>query len=124
MRSTLPLACWRSSARSRRAWTKSFRQFPVTFATPELKINTTEQRKFEVIDALAKNADWGDGTVTDIDGVRVDFADGWGLIRASNTSPVLSLRFEADGQAALERIQKQFQAALNEIDPELSFDTK
>ena len=59
--------------------------------------------------------------MTDIDGVRVDFADGWGLIRASNTSPVLSLRFEADGQAALERIQKEFQAALNEIDPELSF---
>ncbi len=98
-----------------------FAQFPVTFATPELKINTTEQRKFEVIDALAKNADWGDGTVTDIDGVRVDFADGWGLIRASNTSPVLSLRFEADGQSALERIQKEFQAALSRIDPELKF---
>ncbi len=101
-----------------------FAQFPVTFATPELKISTTERRKFEVIDALAKNADWGDGTVTDIDGVRVDFADGWGLIRASNTSPVLSLRFEADGQAALERIQKEFQAALSEIDPELSFDAR
>ncbi len=98
-----------------------FAQFPVTFATPELKISTTEQRKFEVIDALAKNADWGDGTVTDIDGVRVDFADGWGLIRASNTSPVLSLRFEADGQAALERIQGEFRTALNGIDPELSF---
>lgn len=101
-----------------------FSQFPVTFSTPELKINTSEQRKFEVIDALAKTADWGDGTVTDIDGVRVDFADGWGLIRASNTSPVLSLRFEADGQAALDRIQSQFQAALNEVDPELSFTTK
>jgi phosphomannomutase/phosphoglucomutase len=101
-----------------------FSQFPVTFATPELKINTTEKRKFAVIDALAKNADWGDGTVTDIDGVRVDFADGWGLIRASNTSPVLSLRFEADGQSALERIQSQFQAELSKIDPELSFDTK
>lgn len=98
-----------------------FAQFPVTFATPELKIETTEQRKFEVIDALAKTADWGDGTVTDIDGVRVDFADGWGLIRASNTSPVLSLRFEADGQAALDRIQNQFRAELKKIDPELSF---
>jgi len=98
-----------------------FAQFPVTFATPELKIQTTEKRKFEVIDALVKNADWGDGTITDIDGLRVDFADGWGLIRASNTSPVLSLRFEADGQGALERIQGEFRAALNEIDPELSF---
>ena len=98
-----------------------FAQFPVTFATPELKISTTETRKFEVIEALARNADWGDGTVTDIDGVRVDFADGWGLIRASNTSPVLSLRFEADGQAALERIQREFQAQLDRIDPELRF---
>jgi phosphomannomutase/phosphoglucomutase len=100
-----------------------FSQFPVTYATPELKINTTEQRKFEVIDALAKNADWGDGTVTDIDGVRVDFAEGWGLIRASNTSPVLSLRFEADGPAGLERIQSRFQAELHKIDPELNFAT-
>lgn len=98
-----------------------FAQFPVTFATPELKIETTEKRKFEVISALTERADWGDGTVTDIDGVRVDFADGWGLIRASNTSPVLSLRFEADGQAALDRIQKQFQNALTSIDPELKF---
>ncbi len=101
-----------------------FAQFPVTFATPELKINTTETRKFEVIEALARNADWGDGTVTDIDGVRVDYADGWGLIRASNTSPVLSLRFEADGQAALERIQREFQAQLDRIDPELRFAAK
>ncbi len=98
-----------------------FSQFPVTFATPELKIETTEKRKFEVISELAAKADWGDGTVTDIDGVRVDFADGWGLIRASNTSPVLSLRFEADGQGALDRIQKQFQDALTRIDASLKF---
>jgi phosphomannomutase/phosphoglucomutase len=101
-----------------------FAQFPETFATPELKINTTETRKFEVIETLAKNADWGNGTVTDIDGVRVDFPDGWGLIRASNTSPVLSLRFEADGQSALERIQDEFQAELDRIDPDLKFDRK
>ncbi len=98
-----------------------FAQFPVTYATPELKIETTEKRKFAVIDALAKTADWGEGTVTDIDGVRVDFADGWGLVRASNTSPVLSLRFEADGQSALDRIQDRFAEALSAIDPALSF---
>lgn len=98
-----------------------FAQFPVTFATPELKIETSEQRKFEVIEELTKSADWDGGTVTDIDGVRVDFADGWGLVRASNTSPVLSLRFEADGQAALDRIQNLFQQALTAIDPELKF---
>jgi phosphomannomutase/phosphoglucomutase len=98
-----------------------FAQFPVTFATPELKIHTTERRKFEIIETLAKNADFGDGTITDLDGVRVDYADGWGLVRASNTSPVLSLRFEADGQSALDRIQAVFAEQLAAIDPELKF---
>ena len=65
--------------------------------------------------------DFSDGTITDIDGIRVDFEDGWGLVRASNTSPVLSLRFEADGQTALDRIQERFAAALAAIDPKLKF---
>ncbi len=98
-----------------------FAQFPVTFTTPELKIKTTETAKFEIMQKLEANADFGDGTVTAIDGIRVDFADGWGLIRPSNTSPVLSLRFEADGPAALDRIQDEFQAQLSEIAPDLSF---
>ncbi|MCP5180851.1 MAG: phosphomannomutase/phosphoglucomutase [Pseudomonadales bacterium] len=96
-----------------------FAQFPVTFATPELKIKTTEKAKFAVMDRLRKQADFGEGTVTTIDGLRVDYADGWGLIRPSNTGPVLSLRFEADGQAALERIQDLFQKQLSAIDPSL-----
>ena len=98
-----------------------FSQFPVTFTTPEIKINTTEQAKFEIMERLANEADFGDGTITSIDGIRVDFADGWGLIRPSNTSPVLSLRFEADGPAALERIQDQFQTQLSKIDSALKF---
>jgi phosphomannomutase/phosphoglucomutase len=56
-----------------------------------------------------------------IDGIRVDFEDGWGLIRPSNTSPVLSLRFEADTQEALDRIQDEFQAQLANIDDTLKF---
>ncbi len=98
-----------------------FDQFPVTFATPEIKIPTTEVKKFKIIEALAEQADFGDGTLTTIDGIRVDFSDGWGLIRPSNTSPVLSLRFEADAQSALERIQETFQAQLTALDPELKF---
>jgi phosphomannomutase/phosphoglucomutase len=98
-----------------------FGQFPITYSTPELKIETSESEKFQIVDKLANEGDFGDGTVTNIDGVRVDFADGWGLIRASNTSPVLSLRFEADGQAALERIKQQFQQQLAAIDPKLKF---
>ena len=70
-----------------------FNQFPITFSTPELKITTTESEKFRIMERLASEADFGDGTLTTIDGVRVDYADGWGLIRPSNTSPVLSLRF-------------------------------
>ncbi len=98
-----------------------FDQFPVTFTTPELKINTSEERKFEVMQQLAEQADFGDGTLTSIDGVRVDYADGWGLIRPSNTSPVLSLRFEADGQASLDRIQDVFEEQLSAIDSSLKF---
>ncbi len=98
-----------------------FAQFPITFTTPELKINTTEERKFEVMDILARQADFGDGTITTIDGLRVDYSDGWGLIRPSNTSPVLSLRFEADGQAALERIQGVFAEQIANVDPSLKF---
>jgi phosphomannomutase/phosphoglucomutase len=98
-----------------------FAQFPVTFSTPEIKVPTSEAKKFAIIGRLENEADFGDGTVTSIDGVRVDYADGWGLIRASNTSPVLTLRFEADGQSALDRIQDLFQDRLTAIDPELSF---
>ena len=98
-----------------------FAQFPITFSTPEIKVPTSEENKFKIIGRLANDADFGDGTVTSIDGVRVDYPDGWGLIRASNTSPVLTLRFEADGQSALDRIQDLFQERLAAIDPELRF---
>ena len=98
-----------------------FGQFPDTCSTPELKIGTTEARKFEIIEALAGKADFGGGALTAMDGLRVDYADGWGLIRASNTSPVLTLRFEADGEAALQRIQRTFQAQLDAVDPSLRF---
>jgi len=96
-----------------------FAQFPVTYSTPELKIPTTESSKFKVIGRLDNEADFGDGTITNIDGLRVDYPDGWGLIRASNTSPVLTLRFEADSPAALSRIQELFQERLNAIDSSL-----
>ncbi len=100
-----------------------FAEFPAAVATPEIKIATTERAKFEVVERLAGEANFGAGTVNHIDGIRVDYADGWGLVRASNTSPVLSLRFEADDQAALHRIQTTFDAALRGIDESLSLPT-
>jgi len=98
-----------------------FEQFPTTFTTPEIKITTTESEKFKIMEQLNAQADFGEGTLTTIDGIRVDFSDGWGLIRPSNTSPVLSLRFEADDSAALDRIQDEFQAELSAIDSTLTF---
>ena len=98
-----------------------FAEFPAAIATPEVKIATTESAKFEIVERLADEANFGAGAVNDIDGIRVDYADGWGLVRPSNTSPVLSLRFEADDEAALNRIQDTFDAALRRIDENLSF---
>ncbi len=106
---------------TRRSASDVFAEFPDAIATPEIKLPTTEQAKFEIIDRLANGGVRFDGgTVTAIDGVRVDFADGWGLARASNTSPVLSLRFEADDHVALGRIRGLFADALANIDPSLS----
>lgn len=96
-----------------------FAEFPVVFSTPEIKVETTESAKFEIVEKLAAADEFGNGTVTSIDGIRVDYPDGWGLVRPSNTSPVLTLRFEADDQTALERIKGQFTAALKAVDPGL-----
>jgi phosphomannomutase/phosphoglucomutase len=91
------------------------------FSTPEIKIKTTETAKFEVMEGLKRGADFGTGTLTDIDGIRIDYDDGWGLIRPSNTSPVLVLRFEADTPEALDRIRDVFRDQLAAIDPGLKF---
>jgi phosphomannomutase/phosphoglucomutase len=84
-------------------------------------VNTTESAKFSIMERLSKEGKFGEGTITTIDGIRVDYPDGWGLVRPSNTSPVLTLRFEADGQSALDRIQKVFRDQLKKIDPKLVF---
>ena len=98
-----------------------FADLPAATATPEVKIATTESAKFKIMERLAREADFSAGTLNEIDGIRVDYADGWGLVRPSNTSPVLSLRFEADDEAALNRIQDTFDAALRRIDENLAF---
>lgn len=97
------------------------KQFPSSISTPELHIAVAEADKFTIVDELIKAADFEDGTVTTIDGLRVDFADGWGLVRASNTGPNLTLRFEADSAAALKRIEEKFRELLHGIDTSLDF---
>ena len=98
-----------------------FAKYPVTVTTPEIKIQTSEEHKFVVMQKLAEAGDFGSGEMTQIDGIRVDFDNGWGLIRPSNTSPVLSLRFEADTEADLQQIQNLFQTQLRKVDSSLAF---
>jgi len=92
---------------------------PDATATPELHIHTAEGENFRLIEALQRNAKFEGATeVITIDGVRVEYPDGFGLARASNTTPVVVTRFEAEGQAALERIQRAFKAAILAVAPD------
>jgi phosphomannomutase/phosphoglucomutase len=96
-----------------------FNAFPNDISTPEINIKVTEQTKFGMIERLQREGQWGEANITSIDGVRVDYPKGWGLIRASNTTPVLVLRFEAETQEELARIQDVFRAQLLKVAPDL-----
>lgn len=96
-----------------------FAHYPNSHATPEIKLESSETDKFAIVERLATHGAFDGGEVTAIDGVRVDYADGFGLARASNTSPMLSLRFEADTPAALDRIQAHFRDQLAAVAPQL-----
>ena len=72
------------------------------------------------IEAFVANARFEGARVSTIDGVRADWPDGWGLVRASNTTPILVLRFEADDEAALARVQDAFRQALLAVRGDLS----
>lgn len=86
---------------------------PSSPSTPEINIKMAEGEPFTLLDKLKANASFpGAREVIDIDGLRVEYADGFGLARPSNTTPVVVLRFEADTPAALSRIQNDFRAAL------------
>ena len=93
--------------------------FPTSINTPELIVPVPEKRKFALIEKFTKEADFANGKVNTLDGLRVDFQDGWGLLRASNTSAAFTARFEADTQDALERIQEDFRSQLAAIAPDL-----
>lgn len=86
---------------------------PKTFTTPEIRIECPDAIKFEVVDSVRKHFS-EQQQVIDIDGVRVPFGDGWGLLRASNTQPVLVLRFEANTPERLQEIRRLFEDVLEE----------
>ena len=96
-----------------------FSQIPDSINTPELKLPMIDAKKADFMTTLAKTADFGDAELITIDGLRVEFSDGWGLIRPSNTTPYLVLRFEANTKAALKRIITCFSEQLLKIDSTL-----
>jgi phosphomannomutase len=95
---------------------------PTSFSTPELNVACAEGEPRRVVQALLDQAPFPDAQeIVTIDGLRAEYADGFGLIRSSNTTPVLVLRFEGHTAAALERIQGEFMAALRSVKPDATF---
>jgi phosphomannomutase/phosphoglucomutase len=89
---------------------------PAYVSTPELRIGCADEEKFQVVEEVTRRfKERGDVRVIDLDGARVIFGDGWGLLRASNTQPVLVLRFEGQSEEALARVRATFTAILEEF---------
>lgn len=97
----------------------TFAAIPDAVSTPELRLDLAEGANFAFMERLKKEAKFPEAELITIDGVRAEFADGWGLVRASNTTPSLTLRFEADNAAALERIMQLFRQVLFGLDASL-----
>ncbi len=101
-----------------------FNAIPDAVNTPELNVHfPAEGDNFRFMEAFLAEAKFEGAEIATIDGLRADFADGWGLVRASNTTPSLVIRFEADDEEALARIQSAFRAAMlaTRADLELPF---
>lgn len=97
-----------------------FATLPKNISTPELKLPIEEHRKYPMMEEILKQAHFfTDTKLITLDGLRVEFKAGWGLVRASNTSPFLTLRFEADSEENLSIIQDKFRILLLNIDPDL-----
>ncbi|MDX1555415.1 MAG: phosphomannomutase/phosphoglucomutase, partial [Xanthomonadales bacterium] len=89
-----------------------FAAIPEGISTPELRVALDESKHAPFMTALMQAASFDDAVISDIDGLRADFPDGFGLVRPSNTSPYLILRFEAESQQSLEKIQNMFRESM------------
>ncbi len=94
-----------------------FKTLPNSFSTPEIILGIAEEDKFSTLKKLIALAYFKEGTLNTIDGLRVDFQDGFGLVRCSNTGPNLIVRFEGDTPEALVRIQRAFAQLLHAVNP-------
>jgi phosphomannomutase/phosphoglucomutase len=87
---------------------------PRSVATPEIRVDCQENKKFELVEETKKILARSGGAINDIDGIRIDFGDGWGLVRASNTQPALVLRFEASSEKLMHKVRDTVVGALTE----------
>lgn len=93
-------------------------QLPSELSVPEINLPSDDEQKFQIVEAIRKDRSFSqDARMIDIDGVRLDFSDGWCLIRASNTTPTLSLRFAGNDQDAVSRIQQKMRDTLTKHAP-------
>lgn len=106
-------------AREVRSPAAVFAALPDSVNTPELRVDLAEGEQITFMEALRAAARFDDADVITIDGLRVEFPHGWGLCRASNTTPSLVLRFEADDHAALQNIQERLRAVMIQVKPDI-----
>jgi phosphomannomutase/phosphoglucomutase len=107
-------------AKDHRSPSEVFSSLPDAVSTAELKLEVAKEGEhFELMQKVLDNFKFADAEIITIDGLRADFADGWGLVRASNTTPCLVIRFEAETEAALARIQQDFRQQFLAIDSHL-----
>ena len=95
---------------------EQFAEIPNSFNTPEIKIEISDEEKFSFMERFSRLADFPGAKIIRIDGMRVEFPHGWGLLRASNTTPCLVARFEAIGVDSLEKIQESFKQQIRLLD--------
>ena len=103
-------------AAERRSVAAVFQSLPDAVSTPELRVDLIEGQQTVFMARLLEMANIKGAVLTTIDGLRADFEDGWGLVRASNTTPSLILRFEANTDAALKRIKDEFRVLMRKVD--------
>jgi phosphomannomutase/phosphoglucomutase len=107
-------------AASPRTPTETLNALPNGISTPEIKVDAPNGNPHAFVERFQNEAKFEGARLSTIDGLRVDYADGWGLVRASNTTPVLVMRFDADSQEALLRIQNAFREQIAALQPDLA----
>ena len=93
---------------------------PNMLSTPEINISAEDSEKFQIVKTFIENSKFSDAKIVSIDGIRVEFEKGWGLLRPSNTSPYLVLRFEAETNDDLNKIKEIFYIGLKSIKPNIN----